>query len=267
MNNHHLDLNPLALCYTIAMFSLAISPDAIGNSSGLLLFTTELYVAAKKELGIMKTDDTWKDCALQTVQAFRRLRKYDKRAVSSPIYNAIEGISMGISGGQAALRPVTGNAHGDMEEVIVAEATYVCVWPSFSLRAFYSRNHSFLKEPSASQFRREFGLQQYDGVKFERFEDEDDDDGAGDDFAGDAFKKMIKRSKLDPIELGEACPEVHGPSELTAAEKNQLNDLAELMQKFEDIYSLLCVPPWSRKSKADKFAPTETRTAPPRRAN
>ena len=185
MNNHHLDLNPLALCYTIAMFSLVISPDAIGNSSGLLLFTTELYVAAKKELGIMKTDDTWKDCALQTVQAFRRLRKYNKRAVSSPIYNAIEGISMGISGGQAALRPratgpVTGNAHGDMEEVIVAEATYVCVWPSFSLRAFYSRNHSFLKEPSASQFRREFGLQQYDGVKFERFEDEDDDDGDDD---------------------------------------------------------------------------------------
>ena len=85
-----------------------------------------------------------------------------------------------------------GYADGDMEEVIVAEATYVCVWPSFSLRAFYSRNHSFLKEPSASQFRREFGLQQYDGVKFERFEDEDDDEP-------EAKKLKADSSALDAI--------------------------------------------------------------------
>ncbi|KAF7290372.1 hypothetical protein HMN09_01295200 [Mycena chlorophos] len=94
----------------------------------------------------------------------------------------------------------------------------------------------------------------YPIINPEEEDEEEEEDGAADS-EGAAFRTMVKRSKLDPHTLGEACPEVHGPSIMTAEEKNRLNELAETMQQFEDIYSLRNK---DRTSRTSKLTPDES---------
>lgn len=86
-------MNPLALCFTLSMFSAVVSEEAISRNAELFLaVTTQLYIATRDDFDKMKTDDCWRDCALQTINAFRRLRSVSKRSVNSRVYAAIDRV-------------------------------------------------------------------------------------------------------------------------------------------------------------------------------
>ena len=100
IKKYKIEMNPLALCYTLAMFSITASEMAIRANStlnGTLLWCTSEFYYAEKDLFeksvVMSIDKCWKDCALQTLQAFKRMRKISRTAIHSRLYHIIDWMS------------------------------------------------------------------------------------------------------------------------------------------------------------------------------
>ncbi|KAK7691029.1 hypothetical protein QCA50_006132 [Cerrena zonata] len=150
---HKIVMNPLALAYTFAMFTLVASNDAIYQNSlltqGIPTFTTELWVATRDDLDNMKTDDCWRDCALQTVQAFRRIRKLCYTSVNSRLFAAIDKVrksppELDFSNLDLSSIYLTGF---DLEEENIPDR-----------EIFDPTAYVYFKEPWASEFRQEFNV-------------------------------------------------------------------------------------------------------------